>query len=350
MRTAVHIIADNISKLEMLRRMVERNFSYTATLLRRGPQNYSLENVVVAADLGVTENVAALKQSFASAAPSRKRIFLVEQKMRLFAVQAFALGATDVMFGPVAEGELCSRLVDSVPLEPAGGEEAKGAREAASGGARAIASMFSAVVGGRAIDPGAAIQAAAKMADTIEDDGLSNWLDTVRQHHEGTYQHCLLVTGIAIEFGLTLGLARADITRLYAAAMFHDVGKASISAAILNKPGRLDPDERRLIETHPAAGYEHLKGTPGISPEVLDAVRHHHEFLDGSGYPDGLGASGISDVVRMLTISDIFAALIEDRRYKPPMPREQAFEILLGMRGKLEAPLVGAFRKVALGR
>lgn len=350
MRTAVHIIADHIGKLEMLRRMVEKKFSYTATLLHRAPQNYQLENVIVAADLGVADNIAALKQNFARAGSPRKRIFLVEQKTRLFAVQAFALGATDVMFSPVAEGELCSKLTDQAPVDASNADEPKGAIAAATGGARAIASMFSAVVGGRAIDPGAAMQAAAKMADTIEEDGLSNWLDTVRQHHEGTYQHCLLVTGIAIEFGLTLGLARADITRLYAAAMFHDVGKASIPAAILNKPGRLDPEERRLIETHPAAGYEHLKGTPGISAEVLDAVRHHHEFLDGSGYPDGLGASGISDVVRMLTISDIFAALIEDRRYKPPMPREQAFEILQNMRGKLEAPLVGAFSKVALGR
>jgi HD-GYP domain-containing protein (c-di-GMP phosphodiesterase class II) len=56
-----------------------------------------------------------------------------------------------------------------------------------------------------------------------------------------------------------------------------------------------------------------------ISPEILDAVRHHHEYLDGSGYPDKLCAESISDVVRILTVSDIFSALIEDRRYKPPI-------------------------------
>jgi HD-GYP domain-containing protein (c-di-GMP phosphodiesterase class II) len=158
------------------------------------------------------------------------------------------------------------------------------------------------------------------------------------------------VTGVAVDFGLALGLARNDIKRLYSAAMFHDIGKAAIPAAILNKPGRLDPEERSLIETHPAAGYEALNGTAGISSEVLDAVRHHHEYLDGSGYPDRLRAGEISDAVRILTISDIFAALIEDRRYKPPMPREQAFDVLLGMDGKLEGHLVKAFRMVALGR
>ena len=70
----------------------------------------------------------------------------------------------------------------------------------------------------------------------------------------------------------------------------------------------------------------------------------------GSGYPDALGAASISDIVRILTISDIFAALIEHRTYKPTMPREKAYDILLSMNGKLEKPLVEAFREVALSR
>jgi putative nucleotidyltransferase with HDIG domain len=174
-------------------------------------------------------------------------------------------------------------------------------------------------------------------------------LKTVRHHHEGTYQHCLLVTGVAVEFGLKIGLLGADIERLSLAAMLHDIGKAKIPLSVLDKPGKLNTGERALIETHPVAGYDALKETPGISQEALDAVRHHHEYLDGSGYPDGLCASGISDIVRILTIADIFAALIEDRRYKPVMARPEAYEIVWGMRGKLEAPLVAAFRQVALG-
>jgi HD-GYP domain-containing protein (c-di-GMP phosphodiesterase class II) len=132
--------------------------------------------------------------------------------------------------------------------------------------------------------------------------------------------------------------------------MFHDIGKAKIPLAILDKPGRLDAEERALIETHPAAGYEVLKGNIGISAEILDAVRHHHEYLDGSGYPDALSGASISDIVRILTISDIFSALIEQRPYRETMPREQAYEILRGMHGKLETPLVAAFRDVALNR
>jgi HD-GYP domain-containing protein (c-di-GMP phosphodiesterase class II) len=85
-----------------------------------------------------------------------------------------------------------------------------------------------------------------------------------------------------------------------------------------------------------------------ISQEVLDAVRHHHEYLDGSGYPDALAGHSISDIVRLLTISDIFAALIEP--YRSTMAREDAYAIVRGMDGKLEKPLVGAFREVALTR
>jgi putative nucleotidyltransferase with HDIG domain len=280
----------------------------------------------------------------------RKRIFLIDQNARLFTVQAYALGATRVLVNPPDQRKLLAELIESSPSETASTDTSQATQEAATAGAVAITSMFSAVLSGKPIDVGNAKDAGRRIADNIAEDGLSSWLTTVRRHHEGTYQHCLLVTGIAVDFGLRLGLAQLDIERLYSAAMFHDIGKARISLAVLDKPGRLDPEERALIETHPAAGYEALNGTAGISLEVLDAVRHHHEYLDGSGYPDAICGPAISDIVRILTICDIFAALIEHRHYKPTMPREQAYEIIRGMHGKLEGPLVAAFRDVALNR
>ena len=102
------------------------------------------------------------------------------------------------------------------------------------------------------------------------------------------------------------------------------------------------------MRRHPVIGYALLEDISGISPEVLDGVKHHHEYLDGSGYPDALMAPEISDLVRLLTISDIFAALIESRPYRPTMAREHAYKILCGMHGKLERSLVKAFRNVAL--
>ena len=347
----VHIIADDAVKITALRSVLAQQYAVTSELLSGTPnRGNGHEAVVVTADLRVVENIAALKETFAKLSHVRKRIFLLDQKARLFVVQAYALGATSVLTNPVSQAKLLAVLTDKDQPEAGSSPALHGAQEAANAGAAAIASMFSAVLSGKPVDIGGAKGAASRIADNIAEDGLSSWLEAVRRHHEGTYQHCLLVTGVAVDFGLSLGLAKPDIERLHTAAMFHDIGKAKIPLAVLDKPGRLDAEERALIETHPAAGYDVLKGNAGISLEVLDAVRHHHEYLDGSGYPDALCAASISDVVRILTISDIFAALIEHRHYKPTMPREQAYEILQGMHGKLEAPLVAAFRDVALSR
>jgi HD-GYP domain-containing protein (c-di-GMP phosphodiesterase class II) len=128
----------------------------------------------------------------------------------------------------------------------------------------------------------------------------------------------------------------------------HDVGKAGIPLAILDKPDRLDAAEEQIMRQHPAIGYDALKAVGGVDAEVLDAIRHHHEFLDGSGYPDALRAPAISDIVRLLTISDIYAALIEQRPYRPPMSRPKAYDVLGDMGGKLEQALVRAFKPVAL--
>jgi HD-GYP domain-containing protein (c-di-GMP phosphodiesterase class II) len=135
--------------------------------------------------------------------------------------------------------------------------------------------------------------------------------------------------------------------RLGIAATLHDIGKAHIPLSILDKPGHLDPSEEEVMRRHPVIGYELLKNISHISPEILDGVRHHHEYLDGSGYPDALMGSQISDLVRLLTISDIFAALIESRPYRPTMP-QKAYKILCGMDGKLELSLVKAFQNAAL--
>jgi putative nucleotidyltransferase with HDIG domain len=347
----VHVIADTDEKLSTLRAMLDGHHATTSELLGGASNRCSgSDAVVVTADLRAVEKIAALKEAFGSLGHIPKRIFLIEQKERLFTVQAYALGATRVLISPVRPANLLAQLADRDPRETSPNDAMDGAREAAQAGAIAIGAMFSAVLSGKPIDVRGAKVAACGIADNIAEDGLSSWLETVRRHHEGTYQHCLLVTGIAVDFGLSLGMAKRDIERLYSAAMFHDIGKARIPLAILDKPGRLDAEERGMIETHPAAGHDVLRGNAGISTEILDAVRHHHEFLDGSGYPDALCAASISDIVRVLTISDIFSALIEQRPYKPAMPREQAYEIVRSMHGKLEMPLVAAFRDVALNR
>jgi putative nucleotidyltransferase with HDIG domain len=348
---SVHVIADTSSKLAGVRAALERKYDVTSELLGNAAARCGeCRAIVVKADLRLVENIAALRTILGSMAHVQKRIFLLDQTVNLGIAQAYALGATLVLTGPFNQAKLLSELADRSGSGAHLPATASDEDEASSIGAAAIASLFAAVRNGTAIDVKGTRDAGRKIADYVAEKGITDWLTTVRRHHEATYQHCLLVTGVAIDFGLSLGVAKRDMERLYTAAMFHDLGKAAIPLAILDKPGHLEPQERATIETHAALGYDALKDNEEISAEILDAVRHHHEYLDGSGYPDGLCAEKISDVVRILTISDIFSALIEDRRYRPPMPREQAYDILCGMHGKLEKPLVASFRQVALNR
>jgi HD-GYP domain-containing protein (c-di-GMP phosphodiesterase class II) len=140
-----------------------------------------------------------------------------------------------------------------------------------------------------------------------------------------------------------------DQRRLTRAALLHDVGKAFVATAILDKQGKLTETEVAEVRDHPRRGYDALATQGGFPPEMLDVVLHHHELLDGSGYPDGLSGSEISDIVRLTTIVDIYAALVEKRAYRMPFTHAKAFSIMEGMGGKLDQQLLQAFRPVAFG-
>jgi putative nucleotidyltransferase with HDIG domain len=274
-----------------------------------------------------------------------EKLFVVHNLSRSMVAQAHALGATSIISRPK---EAVLKVAEIEHAETAAEDDAADPALEMDEGVAAFASIFSNVRRGKPMKLADAQRATSKIITRVGQDGLSTWLDEVRRYHQGTFQHCLLVTGVAVAFGLDVGFSGGDVSRLGMAATLHDIGKARIPLSILDKPGRLDPEEEEIIRRHPAIGYDLLKGVRGINPEILDGVRHHHEYLDGSGYPDGLSGSQISDLVRLLTISDIFAALVESRPYKAPMPRPDAYQILCGMEGKLEGALLRAFRNVAL--
>ncbi|MGU3422937.1 HD-GYP domain-containing protein [Methylobacterium sp. D54C] len=191
----------------------------------------------------------------------------------------------------------------------------------------------------------------------VKEGGLRPWLELVRAHDDMTVRHCLLVAGLAAHFALHLGLSIDDRTSLVRGALVHDVGKAKIPLAILQKPGALDADELKVMRTHAALGHEMLIAAGMTDALALAVTRHHHEMLDGSGYPDGLSGASISDPVRLLTVCDIYAALIEHRPYRPAMTQVEAIAILRRMTpDRLETALVEALAaslsmvKLPLGR
>jgi putative nucleotidyltransferase with HDIG domain len=256
-------------------------------------------------------------------------------------VQAVALGATSVLPSTASSTEICravaAALGNELPAMPANVEQAR----------LEFHGIFHAATCGENFTRVEVDNATGSVVAAVADGGIRRWLDIVWTYDNATYQHCMLVTGLAAEFARSLGLSANDQERLVRGALLHDLGKAKIPLPILNKPGRLDPQELTIMRTHPGIGYEILRGQGSYEPEILDVVLRHHELLDGSGYPDGLSGSQIGDLVRLTTICDIYAALIERRPYKQPMPPTRAFDILRDMGGKLEAALVRAFTRVA---
>jgi len=126
-----------------------------------------------------------------------------------------------------------------------------------------------------------------------------------------------------------LGLKPAEVAEIRRGALFHDIGKIVISDSVLKKVGPLSPEERALINRHPAVGCELLSGMKTMR-RLLPIVYHHHEHLDGSGYPDGISASDISLPVRIVSVADVFDAVTTKRTYRSSMSVEEAYECLDG--------------------
>lgn len=186
------------------------------------------------------------------------------------------------------------------------------------------------------------------MDELVGKSPMSVWIDLIQNYHDGTAQHCSLVSGYTLAFARVLGAGEQQTGRLFDAAFFHDVGKAMIPLEILDKPGRLDPNEWKIMQRHVIHSYEILSRDEQTSGEIARVARDHHEYLDGSGYPNGIADRAIDDITRIITVCDIFAALTEKRAYKPPKPFDEAYSILKSMAGtKLDPDLVRLFEKVA---
>ncbi len=307
--------------------------------------------LIVSADLRVPDNIEGIRKMAVAAVNARKRLFILPEKSYLGDRAGTPLWAQLIfLLSRVKLNELLRVLESQVYFDGEAYNTEDASLQSVYNTATHFNSMFSAAGTETPISMVDAEKTTNQIYNAITQHGLKKWLDNVRLHHTGTFQHCLLVTGFAIDFARSLGFSRGDIQRLGLMATLHDMGKARIPISILDKPGQLEVVERVIIETHPGLGCEILTDVEGVTPEILDGVRHHHEYLDGSGYPDQLIDKQISDLVRMLTISDIFSALIENRGYKPAMPREEAYDVLKSMDGKLEGALVNAFRRVALDR
>jgi putative two-component system response regulator len=135
------------------------------------------------------------------------------------------------------------------------------------------------------------------------------------------------------------------VTQITRAAPLHDIGKVGLRRSLLEKPGSLDPNEMRIIQSHTRIGHDLLAGSPWPTLQCAARIAHsHHENWDGSGYPDGLSGEAIPLEARIVAVADVYDALLATRPYKPAWPEDRVIAELTRLRGiKYEPTLIDLF-------
>lgn len=156
-------------------------------------------------------------------------------------------------------------------------------------------------------------------------DALATALEHKDDYTEG---HSERVAVYAAALAERVGLSAGEVEAVRVGGLLHDVGKIGTPDAIMNKAGPLTPEEFEVVKRHATDGWEVCRHASALQGVVLDCVRHHHEKLDGSGYPDGLAGAEISTPARIVAIANVFDALATARAYKPAYPVETSFRVL----------------------
>ena len=184
-----------------------------------------------------------------------------------------------------------------------------------------------------------------QMVDTLiaEQNALVNISD-LKSYNEYTFHHSSSVAVLSISVGHKLGFNRNSLYHLGMAAMMHDIGKITVPVEVENKRGRLDEREYAMIKNHSPAGYEQLVRTGIGDEELWRSVLFHHEKVDGTGYPYGIGQEEIPVSSRIMAVADVYDALTSDRPYRTPVQPGDALEYIMGSVGVMfDYDMVSAF-------
>lgn len=182
---------------------------------------------------------------------------------------------------------------------------------------QAVVSMFQEARMGKAVDAEQAQTLVEEISDSVaRNPGALISLARLKTADDYTYMHSVAVCALMVALARQLGLDEAQTRAAGMAGLLHDLGKAAIPMEILNKPGKLSDAEFGIVKTHPEQGHAMLLEGRGITPEALDVCLHHHEKMDGSGYPKGLKGDQISLLAKMGAVCDVYDAITSNRPYK----------------------------------
>lgn len=209
-----------------------------------------------------------------------------------------------------------------------------------------VSTLFGEARLGQAVSAEAVQSTVAEIAASVDRNaGALISLARLKTADDYTYMHSVAVCALMIALARQLGLDDTTTRLAGVAGLLHDIGKIAIPDAILNKPGRLTGEEFEVVKRHPAEGWR-LLANSAVAPEVLDVVRHHHEKMDGTGYPDALDGSQISLLARMGAVCDVYDAITSNRAYKAGWdPAESISRMAEWADGHFDLPIFRSFVK-----
>ncbi|MBI3713112.1 MAG: HD-GYP domain-containing protein [Burkholderiales bacterium] len=211
----------------------------------------------------------------------------------------------------------------------------------------AVVSMFTEARMGKAIEAEQAMPLVEEIAYSVmRNPGALIGLARLKTADDYTYMHSVAVCALMIALSRQLKLTDEETREAGLAGLLHDIGKMAVPAEILNKPGKLTDAEFVSIKEHPAAGYQMLLEAKGVGSIALDVCLHHHEKMDGSGYPEGLEGDQISLYARMGAVCDVYDAITSNRPYKAGWcPAESLRKMSEWSRGHFDDRVFQAFVK-----
>ncbi|WP_349745293.1 HD-GYP domain-containing protein [Roseateles cavernae] len=182
-------------------------------------------------------------------------------------------------------------------------------------------------------------------ASVLHNPGALISVARLKRRDEYTYMHSVAVCALMVSLGRQLGLEGDQLKKAGLAGMLHDLGKALMPLDVLRKPGKLTDAEFEIMKSHPERGHELLLGGSGAGPLVLDVCLHHHEKIDGSGYPHGLVGEQISLFAKMGAVCDVYDAITSVRPYKSGWDPGESLRRMAQWKGHFEPRIFQAFVK-----
>jgi putative nucleotidyltransferase with HDIG domain len=237
----------------------------------------------------------------------------------------------------------------STPVPPPSrsfAEEMRTATAVCQKGMAQVQKMFNEARLGRAIDAESFRPLVQEISDSvIRNPGAIVSLARLKTQDDYSYMHSVAVCALMVALGRELGFDEEQCRAAGNAGLLHDVGKALMPIAILNKPGKLTDAEFDVMRSHPVRGHELLQEARGTAPEAMEVCLHHHERFDGGGYPHKLPNDQLNQLVRMGSICDVYDAITSNRPYKMGWDPADSIGRMASWKGQFDPAIFATFVK-----